>query len=53
MARTVTVNVIALVQIFYPFNHRSILAIGPLTKGWVIAGSLAMLARNPYSPTLP
>ena len=50
VARTVAVNVIVLVQIFYLFNCRSLkqtaFAIGFFTNRWVIAGSLAMLSAQ-------
>ena len=50
VARTVAVNVIVLVQIFYLFNCRSLkqtpFAIGFFTNRWVIAGSLAMLGAQ-------
>jgi magnesium-transporting ATPase (P-type) len=49
-ARTVAVNVIVLIQLFYLFNCRSLkqtpFAIGFFTNRWVIAGSLAMLGAQ-------
>jgi Ca2+-transporting ATPase len=50
VARTVAVNVIVLVQLFYLFNCRSLkqtpFALGFFTNRWVIIGSLAMLAAQ-------
>ena len=57
VARTVAVNVIVLVQIFYLFNCRSLkqtpFALGLLTNRWVIAGSLAMLGAQFLLTYLP
>lgn len=50
VARTVAVNVIVLVQIFYLFNCRSLqrtaFTIGFFTNRWVIAGSLGMVGAQ-------
>jgi Ca2+-transporting ATPase len=49
-ARTVAVNTVVLVQLIYLFNCRSlkhsVFAIGLLTNGWTIVGSLAMLGAQ-------
>jgi cation-transporting P-type ATPase F len=49
-ARTVAVNSVVLVQLIYLFNCRSlnhsVFAIGLLTNGWTIVGSLAMLGAQ-------
>ena len=59
MARTVAVNVIVLIQIFYLFNCRSLqrtaFAIGLFTNRWVIAGSLGMVGAQllfTYAPVM-
>ena len=59
VARTVAVNVIVLIQIFYLFNCRSLqrtaFAIGLFTNRWVIAGSLGMLGAQllfTYAPVM-
>lgn len=59
IARTVAVNVVVLIQIFYLFNCRSIkrtaFAIGFFANPWVIAGSLAMLGAQllmTYAPVM-
>ncbi len=59
VARTVAVNVIVLIQIFYLFNcrslHRTAFAIGLFTNRWVIAGSLAMVGAQllfTYAPVM-
>ena len=59
VARTVAVNVIVLIQIFYLFNcrclQRSAFTIGLFTNRWVIAGSLGMVAAQmvfTYAPLM-
>ena len=58
-ARTVVLNSIVLVQVFYLFNCRSLsqtpFAIGFFTNRWVLAGSFAMLAAQlllTYAPVM-
>ena len=59
VARTVAVNSVVLVQLIYLFNCRSlkhsVFAIGLLTNGWTIVGSLAMLGAQllfTYAPVM-
>jgi cation-transporting ATPase F len=58
-ARTAVINVIVLAQTVYLFNCRSlshsVFAIGLLTNGWTIAGSLAMMGAQllfTYAPVM-
>jgi Ca2+-transporting ATPase len=58
-ARTAVINVIVAVEVGYLFNCRSInhslLAIGPFSNRWVIAGSLVMLGAQmlfTYAPVM-
>ncbi|MGL5018355.1 MAG: HAD-IC family P-type ATPase, partial [Luteolibacter sp.] len=58
-ARTVAVNVIVLIQVFYLFNcrslHRTAFAIGLFTNRWVIVGSLVMVGAQllfTYAPVM-
>ncbi|MBI4309698.1 MAG: HAD-IC family P-type ATPase, partial [Candidatus Omnitrophica bacterium] len=58
-ARTMVIDLIVVVEIFYLFNCRSLtqsmFAIGPFTNLWVIGGSIAMVSAQllfTYSPVM-